>query len=138
MLNSLILRAWECSKLSPNEKYRFTKGRSMYRTPALAAFLVAWSCIAHAQETVNGRYVNVSLPGENKTLSLAEVQVFSDGKNIAQGCVTTQTNTSSDGESNRAVDGNTSGDWGSRTITHTEGNTTNPAWEVDLIVIHKS
>ncbi len=100
---------------------------------ALIALLVTCSCMARAaQDTVNGRYVNVSLPGENRTLSLAEVQVFSGGENVALGKKTVQSSTGSSGESSRAVDGNTSGDWGSRTITHTDGSGPNPGWEVDL------
>ena len=34
-------------------------------------------------ETQLGRFVRVELPGDGRTLSLAEVEVFADGKNIA-------------------------------------------------------
>ena len=105
----------------------------MYKTIAVAVLLAAWCCTAQAApETVNGRYVKVSIPGKGKTLSLAEVQVYSAGKNVAQGKKTNQTNTGSGGVSSRAVDGNTSGDWGKGSITHTVELTNDPAWEVDL------
>ena len=34
-------------------------------------------------KTVKGRYVRVELPGKQRTLTLAEVEVMSDGKNVA-------------------------------------------------------
>ncbi len=79
-----------------------------------------------------GRYVTVYLPGTDRTLSLAEVQVFSGGKNIAQGKATTQSSTQHGGASSRAVDGNTDGEWGHGSITHSEEGVTAPVWEVDL------
>ena len=105
----------------------------MYKTTAVAVLLATWCCTAEAaRETVNGRYVNVSIPGQGKILSLAEVQVYSAGKNVAQGKKTNQTSTSSGGAASRAVDGNTSGEWESGSITHTVEVTNDPAWEVDL------
>lgn len=65
--------------------------------------------------------------------------------NLAYGKDTDQssTYTGTGGESCKAVDGNTSGNWGDQSITHTQ-NQSNPWWEVDLgsnesigdIVIH--
>ncbi|HYW78025.1 MAG TPA: hypothetical protein VE890_00545, partial [Thermoguttaceae bacterium] len=105
----------------------------MFKTITTAAVLAAWCFVAQAaDETVTGRYVNVSIPGNGKTLSLAEVQVYSDGKNVAQGQKTVQTNIGSGGDSSRGVDGRTNGDWGSGTITHTAEGTKDPAREVDL------
>ncbi len=80
---------------------------------------------------VKGRYVHVSIAGR-PILSLAEVQVFSGGENIAKGRKAVQTTTSHNAPAARAVDGNTSGDWGKESITHTHENDRNPAWEVDL------
>ena len=46
----------------------------MHKTTAVAVLLAAWCCTAKAApETVTGRYVNVSIPGNGKILSLAEV-----------------------------------------------------------------
>jgi len=84
----------------------------MHKTTALVFLFAAWCCTKEAAgETVVGRYVNVSIPGQGKILSLAEVQVFSAGENVAQGKKTGQTSIGSDGDASRAVDGNTSGDW---------------------------
>jgi len=81
---------------------------------------------------VKGRYVRVLLPGDNRILSLAEVQVFSGGKNVALGKKTAQSSTANDGSSSRAVDGSTNGDWNAGSITHSIENVTQPEWELDL------
>ena len=79
-----------------------------------------------------GRYVRVELPGRGKTLTLAEVEVFSDGRNIAPRGKASQKNTGFGGEAKRALDGNKDGSYNSGTQTHSEENTDSPWWEVDL------
>ena len=66
------------------------------------------------------------------TLTLAEVEVMSDGRNVARAGKATQKNTANGGDASRAIDGNKSGDYGDGGQTHTEENTANPWWEVDL------
>ncbi|MBI3837203.1 MAG: HEAT repeat domain-containing protein [Planctomycetia bacterium] len=78
-----------------------------------------------------GRYVRIELP-RNGTLTLAEVEVTSGGRNVARQGKASQKNTSSGGEAGHAIDGNTKGDYGAGGQTHTEENTPNPWWEVDL------
>lgn len=56
--------------------------------------------------------------------------------NVARGKLTSQSSTILGGVSSRAVDGNTSGSWGSNSITHTPGST-NPWWNVDLGDVYK-
>jgi glucose/arabinose dehydrogenase/azurin/lysophospholipase L1-like esterase len=96
--------------------------------PELPADLAA---LAKSSHGTNGRYVRISLPHRG-TLTLAEVQVFSEGRNIALGCKARQSTTSNGGEAGRAVDGNTNGAYGSGTETHTQENDASPWWEVDL------
>jgi putative heme-binding domain-containing protein len=79
-----------------------------------------------------GRYVRIELPGRRKTLTLAEVQVFADGKNIARNGKARQSSTAYGGNASRAIDGNTSGSYGSGGQTHTRERGRNPWWEVDL------
>ncbi len=79
----------------------------------------------------SGRYVRVELVG-NQTLTLAEVEVFSDGRNVARGRKASQKNTSHGGEASRGVDGNTNDSYGGGGQTHSQENTPNPWWEVDL------
>ncbi len=77
------------------------------------------------------RFVRVELPGDKRTLTLAEVEVFSGGKNVARTGKATQ---SSDGGgvASRGIDGNKSPDWGKGGQTHTPENISNPWWELDL------
>ncbi len=79
-----------------------------------------------------GRFVRIELPGRGRTLTLAEVEVYSDGRNMARGGKASQTNTSSGGDAARGIDGNTSGTYGNGGQTHTAENTRDPWWEVDL------
>ncbi|HYH67993.1 MAG TPA: discoidin domain-containing protein, partial [Urbifossiella sp.] len=87
---------------------------------------------ADAGKTVRGRFVRVELPGKQRTLTLAEVEVLSDGKNVALKKTATQVNTSNAGAAGRAVDGNTNGAYGAGSSTHTQEGTDNAWWEVDL------
>lgn len=80
---------------------------------------------------VRGRYVRISLPHPG-TLSLAEVQVFSNGQNVATSGKAKQSSTAFNGSASRAIDGKTDGAFGSNTITHTKENDKKPWWEVDL------
>src|SRR5262249_43905093 len=84
-------------------------------------------------ETLLGRFVRIELTGRQRTLTLAEVEVFSNGVNIARRGKATQKNTAHGGDASKAIDGNTSGSFGSGGQTHTREGTPNPWWEVDLI-----
>lgn len=79
-----------------------------------------------------GRYVRIELPGKRRTLTLAEVEVYSGTTNIARRGKATQINVASGGDPQRAIDGNTSGSFGAGGQTHTQENTASPWWEVDL------
>lgn len=82
------------------------------------------------------RYVRVEIPGKQKILSLAEVQVFSAGNNIALQGEATQSSTASSGPAKLAVDNNTNGDYfAAKSTTHTE-TSQNPWWEVKLNATH--
>ncbi|MBW3538914.1 MAG: HEAT repeat domain-containing protein [Planctomycetes bacterium] len=98
---------------------------------------------AGAADGTLGRYVRIELPGR-RTLTLAEVEVYSDGTNIARRSKATQKNTAHGGDAARGIDGKTDGSYGAGGQTHTQENTENPWWELDLgreapierIVIH--
>jgi len=91
-----------------------------------------------------GRFVRIELPGKDRTLTLAEVEVFAGGKNVARGGKATQKNTSHGGVAGKAIDGNTNPVYTKGGQTHSQQGTENPWWEVDLrddhtierIVIH--
>jgi putative heme-binding domain-containing protein len=83
-------------------------------------------------KTVRGRYIRVELPGRQRTLTLAEVEVFSNGQNVARKGKASQKNTAHGGDASKAIDGNKSGRYADGGQTHTEEGTSNPWWEVDL------
>ena len=85
-----------------------------------------------AVAAVEARYIAVDIPKPEATLSLAEVEVFVDGKNVAPGGTAAQSTTAWGGEAKRAIDGNTSDKYSSNSITHTTENLPDPTWEVDL------
>ena len=78
-----------------------------------------------------GRYVRIELPRKG-TLTLAEVEVISGGTNVARRGQASQKNTASGGVASRGIDGNKSGLYGDNGQTHTEEETDEPWWEVDL------
>lgn len=78
------------------------------------------------------RYVRLELPGDNRYLHVAEVQVLSGGENIAVRGQASQSSTDFGGLAERAIDGNTEGDYyKANSVTHTASGS-NPWWEVDL------
>ncbi len=79
-----------------------------------------------------GRFVRVELPGSQKMISLAEVQVFRNGENIAPTGDARQSSTAFDGPARLAIDGNTNGDYvQAKSTTHTAPSD-DPWWELDL------
>lgn len=86
---------------------------------------------ASSEPVPKARFIRVELPGSQRILSLAEVEVFSEGANLAGSGESTQSSTVSDAGAGRATDGNQDGDFedGSVTMTEPQGD---PWWEVDL------
>ncbi|NBV22793.1 MAG: cytochrome C precursor [Proteobacteria bacterium] len=80
------------------------------------------------------RFVRIDLPGDKRVLTLAEVEVFVGGKNVAREGKATQSSTDHGAGAERAIDGNKSPEFGKGGQTHTKdgGGTANPWWELDL------
>ncbi len=83
---------------------------------------------------VVGRYVRILKVGSG-VVALAEVEVWGGAappvSNVSQGRPATQSSTAAGGVAARAVDGDTNGNWGGASVTHTFADA--PAWwEVDL------
>lgn len=105
------------------------RGKAYDKTlPLLSATPADWKA---AGEVAKGRYVRIELPRKG-TLTLAEVEILSGGKNIARSGKASQSSVASGGNPERAIDGNTSGNYGNNTSTHTREEEMNPWWEVDL------
>ncbi|MGE3311904.1 MAG: PVC-type heme-binding CxxCH protein [Limisphaerales bacterium] len=99
--------------------------------PLVASPESALGTAGTSRQATGGRFVRVELPRRG-TLTLAEVEVFSDGANIARRGTATQSSTSNGGDPGRAIDGRHDGSFGSGTQTHTRENDRRPWWEVDL------
>ena len=80
-----------------------------------------------ANEVV-GRYVRIERPGRQRTLVLNEVEVDSDGRNVARGKTATMKTPTTGSGPEKAVDGDTTAAGGAAATLATE----NPWWEVDL------
>ena len=89
-----------------------------------------WNAATMKQGTM-GRFVRIELPRRG-TLTLAEVEVMSDGRNIARFGKASQSSASNGGVADRAIDGKNDGSFDSGTQTHTQENEGSPWWEVDL------
>ncbi len=89
--------------------------------------------IDHGQQNPPiGRFVRIELPGQQRILSLAEVQVFRDNRNIATEGHASQSSTDFGGEARLAIDGQTDGRYyEGKSTTHT-AQSDNPWWEVQL------
>jgi Protein of unknown function (DUF1553)./Protein of unknown function (DUF1549)./Planctomycete cytochrome C./F5/8 type C domain. len=78
------------------------------------------------------RYVRLELPGNDKILSLAEVEVYNGKTNLALHGKASQSSTAFAADARLAIDGNNEGDFDKKSTTHTE-HSKNPWWEVDLM-----
>lgn len=82
--------------------------------------------------SMKGQFVRISLKGNNKILSLAEVQVFQGEDNLASQGKASQSTTDFGGPPELAIDGNTNGHFSeAKSTTHT-AISSNPWWELDL------
>lgn len=85
---------------------------------------------------VAGRYVRIEIPGKEKILSLAEVQVFSGKENIAGTGEASQSSTYQNSAAKLAIDGKTDGDFNANSTTHTD-KSDDPWWELDLKAVQQ-
>lgn len=80
----------------------------------------------------SGRFVRIELPGKRRILTLAEVKVFANGRNVARSGKAKQSSTAHNGNASRGIDGNTNPTYASGSQTHTVETSDTPWWEVDL------
>ncbi len=93
---------------------------------------VAASWLPEARRSTRARFVRIELPGKQKILSLAEVEVLGEGKNLALKGMARQSSTAFEGDAARAIDGITNGNYyEANSTTHTNTGD-EPWWEVDL------
>ncbi|XP_052459332.1 uncharacterized protein LOC128017809 isoform X1 [Carassius gibelio] len=97
-------------------------------------------------EPVNGRYVNIFIPGYDKIITLCEVEVFGEAgkplyicvpRNLALGGQAVQTSTYDNfGDAQNAIDGNRQSMYALRSCSHTNGDK-DPWWRVDLKDVYR-
>ncbi len=100
--------------------------------PLLSELPAPLAAKAGAARGSYGRYVRIELPGDKRTLTLAEVEVASDGRNVARQGKASQSTTAHGGDAARAIDGKKGGSFGDAGQTHTAENSKSPWWELDL------
>jgi hypothetical protein len=79
----------------------------------------------------NARFIRVELPGKGRVLSLAEVEVFSGGRNVAASGAPSQSSVAGGAGPARAIDGRKDGDPAAATLIQTDAGD-DPWWELDL------
>lgn len=77
------------------------------------------------------KFVRLSLEGKDRILSLAEVEVFAQGVNLATQGKASQSSTSYAGPAQLAIDGNTDGRFEQASVTHT-ATESDPWFELEL------
>lgn len=116
------------AETQPTEAIAGASGEVVYKPEGCVLFDLRNAPVA-------GRFVRISLPGRQQYLALAEVQVFSGGRNIALGKPARQSSSHATFTgAEKAVDGNVSGRFGDRSLSHT-GEDREPWWEVDLSTV---
>ena len=137
-------RAWQLSASSVRHRIDLIDGVAALDDPALhralhplvVSQLVQVGLQPHLSAvTVNGRYIRILLPGRERTLGLAEVDVVSNGANIAAKGAATQSSSTPGGDLGglavRAIDGNTDVAQAGKAASFTTREE-NPWWEIDL------
>ncbi|MFT5288131.1 MAG: hypothetical protein ACI8QS_001901 [Planctomycetota bacterium] len=84
-----------------------------------------------ATQGLMGRTIRIEIPGKKQFLSLAEVEVFVAGENIAPAGTATQSSLYHEGRAGVALDGNKNGNYNLGSVTHTLDDL-GPWWELDL------
>ena len=80
---------------------------------------------------MQARFVRVTNDTPKGVLHLAEVEIYSGGVNLALDAQASQSSQFGDASANRAIDGNTNGEFGQKSVTHTKDETM-PWLEIDL------
>jgi glucose/arabinose dehydrogenase/azurin len=133
--------AWQLASTSARHRIDLIDGMGALDDPALERALyphvsaLLTSPGAATPVAVNGRYVRVLLPGRDRTLGLAEVEVLSGGVNIAPKGAATQSSGIPGGDfgggAAEALDGNTDISQAGKAASFTTREL-DPWWELDL------
>lgn len=98
----------------------------------MGLMFLSLTAAAWTRAAVPARYLLIDIPKERATLSMAEVEVFSNGLNIAPEGTASQCLTAYEAEAKRAIDGNNTPIWEQNSMTHTPEDIPYPMWELDF------
>ncbi|MEL6109442.1 MAG: DUF1549 domain-containing protein, partial [Planctomycetota bacterium] len=84
-----------------------------------------------AESRTEARFVRLTVPGKNRFLHVAEVEVYSDGVNLAVRGKASQSSVDYGGPAARVIDGDYDGDFQNGSVNHTKKETS-PWVEIDL------
>lgn len=122
--------AWEHAQQSAARLLDALRAVPMLKDPTIMQVRIAPLVEKAPSGGCNGRYVRVELPGAKRTLSIAEVEVF--GPERLTGTAT-MSSTSWEGPPEKAIDGNTDGEFKQgHSLAHSEIDVADPWWELDL------
>jgi mono/diheme cytochrome c family protein len=103
-------------------------------SPNNGNFVLSEARIRHYSDALvfrSAKFVRLSLEGKDRILSLAEVEVFAEGENLALRGKARQSSTSYNGPAELAIDGNTDGRFDLASVTHSAIETS-PWFEIEL------
>jgi azurin len=137
-------RAWDLAGASPQSRVDLMRAAAQSSDASLFSglypHLVAQltgnqSTPRHTLQPISGRYVRITFPGRERTLRLAEVQVFSGGANVAPKGAASQSSyvagATVGGQAEKAIDGNTDAEQKAASTAYTRFER-DPWWELDL------
>ena len=132
--------AWKLAAGDPKRLVDLIEALPLVSDPAVAGrlydrmlpLLAPPAGAAPAKPGTAARFVRIDLPGNGRTLTLAEVEVYAGGENVARKGKASQSTTAHGGDAVRAIDGNTNPVYGNGGQTHSQEGAANPWWEVDL------
>jgi azurin len=138
-------RAWDLAGASPQGRVDLMRAAAQSSDaslfgglyPNLVAQLTAAQGAAARPmpQPVSGRYLRITFPGRERTLRLAEVQVFSGAANVAPKGVASQSSyvagATVGGQAEKAIDGNTDAEQKTASTAYTRFER-DPWWELDL------
>lgn len=105
--------------------------RDLFQVFCVAGFFLFCAAVANANsDSIAARYLRIELAGDQRVLSLAEVQIYSGEKLISENGKAKQSTTFRTATADKAVDGKVSGNFFDGSVTHTEAG--NSWWELDL------
>ncbi len=133
-------KAWQLAAGEPARLADLIQALPLVSDPAVAAglydrmlpLLAKADGAPTAKPATDARFIRIELAGNDRTLTLAEVEVYADGVNVARQGKATQSSTAYGGDASKAIDGNANPAFGQGGQTHTQENSVSPWWEVDL------